>query len=121
MTHLLSSSASLFRTYWMWIVLISGAVGVSGTCVLALESHASRSKRMQRKRERQLRNLTVRISAYARDVNRRFPTGDVVVSEQDLAEQLHKRPDAVITALNLLLNERKVQRVSLEGYWKLDV
>ena len=42
-----------------------------------------------------------------------------MVSERDLAEQLRKRTDMVITALNLLLNEQKVQRVPLSGYWKL--
>lgn len=49
------------------------------------------------------------------------PTGDVVVSEHDLAEQLRKRPDAVATALNILLGERKVQKATLSGYWKLNV
>jgi len=47
--------------------------------------------------------------------------GDVIVSELDLAEQLRKRPDTVATALNLLLNEQKVQRATLSGYWKLHV
>jgi len=53
----------------------------------------------------------------------RSPTvpGDVIVSELDLAEQLRKRPDTVATALNLLLNEQKVQRATLSGYWKLHV
>jgi len=50
---------------------------------------------------------------YARDVHQRFPTGDVVVSERDLAEQLRKRPEAIVTALNLLLYEQKVQRAPL--------
>jgi hypothetical protein len=45
----------------------------------------------------------------------------VVVSERDLAEQFRKRPDAVATALNLLLGEQKVQRAPLNGYWKLNV
>ena len=47
-------------------------------------------------------------------------TGDVVVSDHDLAEQLRKRTDMVVTALNLLLNEQKVQRAPLRGYWKLN-
>jgi hypothetical protein len=42
------------------------------------------------------------------------------VNERDLAEQLRKRPDAVLTALNLLLNEQKVQQDPLSGYWKLN-
>ena len=37
------------------------------------------------------------------NLHQRYPTGDVIVSERDLAEELRKRPDAVITALNLLL------------------
>jgi DNA-binding GntR family transcriptional regulator len=49
------------------------------------------------------------------------PTGDVIVSERDLAEQLRKRPDAIATALNLLPSEQKVQRAPLRGYWKLNV
>jgi DNA-binding GntR family transcriptional regulator len=54
-------------------------------------------------------------------IRQRYPTGEVVVSEADLAEQLRKRPDAVATALNLLLSEQKVQRAPLRGYWKLNV
>jgi hypothetical protein len=35
-------------------------------------------------------------------------------------EQLGKHPDTVATALNMLLDERKVQKASLGGYWKLE-
>ena len=107
--------------HWGWIVLVFSAIVLSAASVPAFESDSSRSKRTQRKQQRELRALADKISIYARSVNRRFPTGDVVVSEDDLAQQLRKPPDAVITALNLLLNERKVQRVSLKGYWKLNV
>jgi hypothetical protein len=55
------------------------------------------------------------------NVHQRYPTGDVVVSECDLAEQLRKRPDSVATALDLLLGEQKAQRAPLSGYWKLNV
>jgi hypothetical protein len=44
----------------------------------------------------------------------------VVVSEQDLAEQLRMRPDSVVAALNVLLDEHKVQRTHLGGYWRLN-
>jgi hypothetical protein len=37
--------------------------------------------------------------------------------EDDLAEQLLKRPDCVAIAFDLLLGEQKVQRVPLSGYW----
>jgi hypothetical protein len=38
-----------------------------------------------------------------------------------LAQEFRKRPDVVITALKLLLNEQKVQRAPLRGYWKLNL
>ena len=44
----------------------------------------------------------------------------MVVNERDLATQLRRRPESVITALNLLLTEQKVQRAPLDGYWKLN-
>ena len=58
---------------------------------------------------------------YGQGIHQRYPSGDVIVSERDLTEELRKRPDAVITALNLLLTEQKVQRAPLSGYWKLNV
>jgi hypothetical protein len=54
-------------------------------------------------------------------MHKRFPTGDVVVGERDLAEQLRKRPELVATALNVLLSERRVQKAPLDGYWKLNL
>jgi DNA-binding GntR family transcriptional regulator len=68
-----------------------------------------------------LRSLAQRISSYGHNVHQRYPTGDVIVSERDLAEEFRKRPEVVNTALNLLLNEQKVQRAPLRGYWKLNV
>ena len=44
-----------------------------------------------------------------------------MVSECDLAEQLRKRTDVVVTALNLLLSEQKVHRAPLSGYWHVKV
>jgi hypothetical protein len=69
------------------------------------------------RQQRDFAALADRISAY----RQRYPTGDVVVCERDLAEQLRKRPDSVATALDLLLGEQKVQRAPLSGYWKLNV
>jgi hypothetical protein len=40
-----------------------------------------------------------------------YPTGDVVVCERDLAEQLRMRPDSVATALDLRLGEQKTPPV----------
>jgi hypothetical protein len=53
-------------------------------------------------------------------VRKRFPNGAVVVSEEDLAAQLRKRPDHVVSALNALLNEQKAERAPLTGYWRLN-
>jgi hypothetical protein len=103
-----------------WIILIVSAFGIAAICARAFETEKSRAKRAELKKQKELRALTAKISVYARDVHQRFPTGDVVVNERDLAEQLGKRPEAVVSALNLLLNEQKVQRVPLRGYWKLN-
>jgi hypothetical protein len=70
---------------------------------------------------KELRTLADKISTYRRNVHHRYPSGDVVASEGDLAEQLRKRPDSVATALDLLLGKQKVQRAPLNGYWKLNV
>ena len=86
----------------------------------ALETDASRSRRAQRAKEKELRALTMKISTHARNIHRQFPTGDVVVDERDLAEQFRKQPEMVIMALNLLLKQEKVQRAPLHGYWKLN-
>jgi hypothetical protein len=90
-------------------------------CVRLLETEEKRKHRIKRKKEREVKALTDRISSYAREVHKRFPGGDVVVGEKDLAEQLRKHPDVVVSALNALLGERKVQRAPLNGYWKLNV
>jgi hypothetical protein len=104
-----------------WVALIISGLGVAAICLRALESDEVRAKRADRNKKKELRSLAERISSYGHTTHQRYPTGDVIVSERDLAEQLRKRPDAVITALNLLLNEQKVQKTPLRGYWKLNV
>jgi len=106
--------------HW-WIAASVCALGIVAACLLRFESHGSRTKRAQRKKEKELRVLADRISTYGQSVHHRFPTGAVVVSERDLADQLRKQPDTVVTALNLLLNEQKVQTTQLKGYWKLNI
>ena len=104
-----------------WFVLLASAVGIAATSVGAFESEESKAGRAELKNQKELRWLAERISIYGKTVQQQFPTGDVVVSERDLAEQLRKRPETVVTALNLLLNQQKVQRAPLNGYWKLNV
>lgn len=103
-----------------WIALMASAVGITAASIRAFESEETKRKRAELKKQKELRGLADRISVYGRTVHQQFPTGDVVVSERDLAEQLRKRPEAVMTALDLLLNEQKVQRAPLNGYWKLN-
>jgi hypothetical protein len=78
-----------------------------------IESDEAKRRRAELKRQRELREIAARISTYGRTVHQRFPTGDVVVSERDLAERLRKPTDMVLHALNLSLKEQKAQRVPL--------
>jgi hypothetical protein len=119
MMNFFVSLVSSIPLQW-WTALIACALGITAMCVWSLESDASRSKRVNQKTKKELRTLANKISSYAQNVHQRFPNGDVIVSVPDLAQQLRKRPDAVITALNLLLNEQKVHRAPLKGYWKLN-
>jgi hypothetical protein len=106
--------------HW-WVALTIPVLGIAAICLRVLESDGLGAKRAERNKKKELRSLAERISSYGHTVHQRYPSGDVIVSERDLAEELRKRPDAVITALNLLLNEQKVQRAPLRGYWKLNV
>jgi hypothetical protein len=118
---------SLTRFSWIALhwrisaVIACAAVGIAFTTRRCLETDEARVQREQRNRKKELRALANRISTYGRKVHQRYPTGDVVVSEHDLAEQLRERPDAVATALSLLLSEQKIHRAPLSGYWKLNV
>jgi hypothetical protein len=100
--------------------LIAGFVGIAATCGWFLETDEARADRAEHNRKKELRRLADQISTYGRNIHQRYPSGDVVVSVPDLAEQLGKRPEAVASALNLLFGEQKVQRTSLKGYWKLN-
>jgi hypothetical protein len=108
-------------SHWRTGVAIAGTVGVAVICRRCLQTDKARAERAQRMKEKEIRALADRIASYARTIHRRYPTGDVVIDENDLAAQLRKRPDIVGTALNLLLGEQKVQKAPLNGYWKLNV
>jgi len=105
----------------LWaLIAVASVIGIAAASVRAFESEESRARRAELKKKKELRSLAQQISTYAQTVRQQFPTGDVVVSERDLAEQLRKRPEKVVTALNILLNQQKVQRASLRGYWRLN-
>jgi hypothetical protein len=84
------------------------------------ETDEARAKSAERRRGKELRSLADKISGYAQEVHQRYLTGDVIVSERDLADQLRKRPDAVATALNLMLSEQKVQRAPFERVLEIE-
>lgn len=101
--------------------MIVPLLGIAAICIRAFESEEVRARRAERNKKKELRSLAERISSYGQIVHQRYPTGDVIVSERDLAEEFRKQPDVVITALNLLLSEQKVQKAPLRGYWKLNL
>jgi hypothetical protein len=109
------------RSSILWIAATVFAVGIVAICIRVFETDEARAKSAERRRGKELRSLADKISEYAQGVHQRYPTGDVVVSVRDLAEQLGKRPDAVANALHLLLTEQRVQEAPLKGYWKLNM
>jgi len=117
----LTRSLSWIALHWRSGAVVAGVVGIAATCRWYLETDEVRDQRAQRRNKKELRTLADKISTYGRNVHQRYPTGDVVICERDLAEQLRKRPGSVATALDLLLGEQKVQRAPLSGYWKLNV
>jgi hypothetical protein len=117
--HSLTDTLLRIPFHW-WIVLTSCAVGLVAICTRALQTEESRARRTEQRKKKELQSLAEKISVYGQSVHQRYPTGDVVVSERDLAEQLRKRPEVVVTALNFLLKQQRVQRAPLSGYWKLN-
>jgi hypothetical protein len=116
----LMRSLPAIRSSIPWFALIVSAVGITAIGMRIFETDEARAKRAEGKRQKDLRLLADKISGYGQGVHKRYPTGDVVVSVRDLAEQLGKRADAVAKALRLLLTEQKVQKAPLKGYWKLN-
>jgi hypothetical protein len=117
--HSLPDILSSVPLHW-WVASIISVLGTAAICIRAFETEEARVRRAERNTKKESRSLAERISSYSQGVHQRYPSGNVIVSERDLAEQLRKRPDAVVTALYLLLNEQKVQRATLSGYWKLN-
>lgn len=110
---------SWIASHWRASAALACAVGIAVACRSFLETDEARRRRAELNRKRELHRLTDNILAYGRRVHERYPGADVVVSVHDLAEKLRRGPDAVATALNLLLEQQKVQRAPVNGYWKL--
>jgi len=118
--NLVQDSVEFLRTRWWLVAGVSSAVSIAAVSLRLSESTAAREKRIQETKKKELRAIANRISHYAKSVRKRFPDGAVVVSEQDLAAQLRKRPDYIVSALNALLKDQKVERAPLTGYWRLN-
>jgi hypothetical protein len=114
--------SSWIASHWRIGGAIARAVRTAIASRQSLETDETRSERAQRtkEKEKEVRALADKILSYGNSVHRRYPNGEVVVGEDDLAVQLRKHRDTVGRALNLLLGERKVQKAPLSGYWRLN-
>jgi len=118
--NLVQDSVEFLRNRWWIVAIASSAVGIAAVSLRLSESEAARKKRIEETRKKDLRAIATRISHYGKSVRERFPDGAVVVSEAYLAAQLRKRPEYIVSALNALLNEKKVERTPVAGYWRLN-
>jgi hypothetical protein len=112
MTNFLIAAVSWIMLHWR-ITLSACALAVAASFKCCFERDEARVQRLQSNEKKRLRALADKIVTYGRNVHQRYPSRDVIVSQRDLAEQLRKKPGAVVTALKLLAEERKVQRTSL--------
>src|SRR5437667_10179281 len=99
MMNSLTRGISWIALHWRAsAVTACAAVGIAVTTRRCLETDEARFQREQRNRKEELRALADRISTYGREVHREYPTGEVVVSERDLAEHDGKVHDTGDTA-----------------------
>jgi hypothetical protein len=117
-------SVSVFS--WLmsrWRIGALLASGLAVTCVykISTENKKQRAQKAKLKRERKLSRVAKQISKYAGDLRKQYPTGEVVISDSDLAQQLRKPQELVSSALTLLADQKQVQRAPLAGYWKLNM
>jgi hypothetical protein len=110
---------SWIASYWRASAIIGGIVGFVTSCRWSLDRKENRGQFIHSRQEKELQSLLKRISKYACEVHKRYPTGEVIVSEADLAMLMRKPPGMISTALNVLLNDKRAQKAPLSGYWKL--
>src|SRR5438105_13532934 len=108
---------SWLATHWRGAALVSCGIGA----IAIWRSYNKDPERAARMKEQELKVLAERISKYASEMQEKYPTGSVVVSEDDLAGALHRAPETIARALGLLHSQQKVERSPLSGYWKLNV
>jgi len=108
---------SWLATHWRGAALVACAAGAIATWRWSRDKDPERAARIK---EKDTQTLAEKISKYARDMQERYPSGSVVVSEDDLAGALHRAPERIESALGLLHSQQKVERAPLAGYWKLN-
>ena len=111
----LTRGISWIALHWRASAVIAcAAVGIAVTTRRCLETDEARFQREQRNRKEELRALADRISTYVRKVHQQYPTGDVVVGERDLAEQLLQAPRHCCHSPELALGRTKSPEGSAE-------
>jgi len=109
---------SWLAAHWRGAALVACGVAAIATLRWTYDKDPERAARTK---EKDLHTLAEKISKYARDMQEKYPSGSVVVSEDDLAGALHRAPERIARALGLLHSQQKVERAPLAGYWKLNV
>jgi hypothetical protein len=117
--YTLRSISSAIATHWKPGAVIASALGIALACRWCLETDQARLQRVERNRIKELRRLADRISTYGSELHQCFPIGNVVISDCDLGELFRKPPEIISAAMKILLSEQKIQKISLNGYWKL--
>jgi len=112
---------SWIATRWRVGALIACGIAVASLYKLSTESEESRAQKAEQRQQAELNRVASEISNYARRVHKRYPDGDVVISDLDLAHQLRKPQEIIAKALSLLSEQKQVQRAPVTGYWKLNV
>jgi len=119
MMNSLTRIPSWATSHWRATAIL--ACATIGAIVTLRWSRDDNPGRSEQSREKDIQKLAEKISKYAHKTHAAYPTGDVIVSENDLATQLHRAPEKIATALCLLHSQQKVERAPLSGYWKLNV
>jgi hypothetical protein len=113
---MLTRIPSWLASNWRTTVVIASAAGLAAMFRLTRDDNAARPGQ---KGEKDIQKLADKISKFGRETHAVYPTGDVIVSEDDLAVRLRKPQEKIAKALEKLLGEGKVERARLAGYWKL--
>ncbi len=118
MLNSITRAPSWLAAHWRGAALVACAIGAVTALRWNYDKDPERKARMQ---EKDLHTHAEKISSYALAVEEKYPTGSVVVSEEDLAGAMHRPPERIAQALGLLHTQHKVERAPLPGYWKLNV